>query len=377
MADEFGRVFLSYRREETRHVAGRFADQLEHRIGPENVFLDIDGMQPGADVRETIVEQVRSCRLVVALIGPKWVSLCDSRGRRRLHGPGDFVNLEILTALECGIRIIPVLVDGADMPRAEELPGPIQELALRSALRLDHESFKSDSKKLLSAIEQGSAAAAVEAAAARAAAKEAAAAEEAAAEAAAHELDSVQPTPQVPDGGQAELRRVRIRIGTVPPEAVNDVGRLGTETEDPTAESYLAVQSACAAVTEGWGSAHRRAAYGPAWLARALPTRWFRRAFVEAFRRSYHADAKRLSTFWDDERWYIVGRNVENLRVEFMRIARRPPRKYKDSRGEEVCVPGRVAHIPTDESAKVYCALAGEVQSQISYLTQVVRKGGR
>ncbi|MDQ3887222.1 MAG: toll/interleukin-1 receptor domain-containing protein, partial [Actinomycetota bacterium] len=147
-------VFLSYRREETRHIAGRLADRLTDRLGPEQVFMDVDTIEPGADFAAAIAREVASCRILIALIGPTWATTTDRRRRRRLDDPDDFVVLEIRAALERGIPIIPVLVDGAMMPDRTDLPEGLQGLARRNAVRLDHDTFRSDLTVLLNAVDR-------------------------------------------------------------------------------------------------------------------------------------------------------------------------------------------------------------------------------
>jgi tetratricopeptide (TPR) repeat protein len=150
-------VFLSYRREETRHLAGRLADRLAERLGSMQVFMDVDTIEPGADFAAAIAQEVAACDVLIALIaliGPAWSTIADQQGRRRLDDPDDFVVLEIRAALERETRVIPVLVDGAGMPDRGDLPEALQGLAQRNAVRLDHETFRSDVATLLDAVER-------------------------------------------------------------------------------------------------------------------------------------------------------------------------------------------------------------------------------
>jgi TIR domain len=81
-------VFLSYRREETRHIAGRLADRLAERLGSTQVFIDVDVIEPGSDFAATTVRAVTSCDVLIALIEPTWSTAADPQGRpRRLDGP--------------------------------------------------------------------------------------------------------------------------------------------------------------------------------------------------------------------------------------------------------------------------------------------------
>ena len=145
------RIFISYRRSDTRHPAGRLSEHLEARFGPRSVFMDVDSIEPGQDFAQTVVDEVSSCDVLLVMIGEHWL---DEQGRRRLHDPHDIVALEITTALERNIRLIPVLVDGAAPPRADDLPRPLAPLARRHAVRLDHTAFKTGVAELVAALER-------------------------------------------------------------------------------------------------------------------------------------------------------------------------------------------------------------------------------
>jgi YVTN family beta-propeller protein len=147
-------VFLSYRREETRHIAGRLADRLSERIGREQVFMDVDTIEAGADFTAAIAREVASCNVLIALIGPTWLTKVNQRGQRKIDDPDDIVALEIRAALEREIHVIPVLVDGAVMPNREDLPKGLQDLIRRTAVRLDHDTFHSDITILLNAVDR-------------------------------------------------------------------------------------------------------------------------------------------------------------------------------------------------------------------------------
>jgi hypothetical protein len=90
----------------------------------------------------------------LAVIGPRWLNAVDEAGNRRLDNPDDFVRIEIESSLKQGKRIIPVLVNGAEMPRAEYLPEALKLLARRNAVRLTHERFKADAERLVRALEK-------------------------------------------------------------------------------------------------------------------------------------------------------------------------------------------------------------------------------
>src|SRR5215471_15899005 len=103
-------VFISYRREDTAGYSGRIYDHFRDHFGEKRVFIDVDTIQPGEDFIQVIEEKVASCDVLVAVIGPHWVSALNEAGKRRLDDPRDFVRVEIAAALARNIRVIPVLV---------------------------------------------------------------------------------------------------------------------------------------------------------------------------------------------------------------------------------------------------------------------------
>jgi hypothetical protein len=148
-----GRIFISYRREETAYPAGWLYDRLDERFGGGQVFKDIDSIPLGDDFVDAITRAVGSCDVLLALIGDRWLTLVDERGHRRLDDPEDFVRLEIEAALARDVRVIPVLVDGAHMPRAEDMPPSLVKLVRRQALELSPSRFESDTSKLVAVLE--------------------------------------------------------------------------------------------------------------------------------------------------------------------------------------------------------------------------------
>ncbi|MFW2333417.1 toll/interleukin-1 receptor domain-containing protein, partial [Ilumatobacter sp.] len=137
-----GGVFVSYRRSDAlsaaHHVHSELARVLRDLDGDDQrkVFLDIDAIQPGEDFRDVINDTLQLCIAVLVVIGPRWLSTADSRGRRRLDSPSDTHALEISTALAAGNLVIPVLVEGAEMPSSDELPASLVELSFRNAFEV-------------------------------------------------------------------------------------------------------------------------------------------------------------------------------------------------------------------------------------------------
>jgi hypothetical protein len=143
-----GRVFISYRREETAYPAGWLFDRLADRFGRGQIFKDIDSIRLGDDFVEVITTAVGSCDVLLALIGDRWLTITDEKGRARLDNPDDFVRLEIEAALTRNVRVIPILVEGARMPRPDQLPPSLAKLAHRHALELSPSRFEFDIGRL-------------------------------------------------------------------------------------------------------------------------------------------------------------------------------------------------------------------------------------
>ena len=131
-----GSVFISYRRDDTLDICQHLAGRLMARLGKHNVFLDIDSLTGGESFPQRLEQALRACDAVVVVIGPRWLSIADQYGRRRLDDPRDFVRGEILGALRSGKAIIPVLVHGAGMPAVRELPLGMEGLAAWAPLAI-------------------------------------------------------------------------------------------------------------------------------------------------------------------------------------------------------------------------------------------------
>ena len=145
------RIFISYRREETAYPAGWLFDRLRAGFGGQ-VFKDVHSIELGDDFVDKITTAVGSCDVLLALIGDRWLTITDEDGRRRIDDPDDFVRLEIEAALTRKIRVIPVLVGGARMPRADELPPALAGLERRQALELNPSRFDADMSRLEQAL---------------------------------------------------------------------------------------------------------------------------------------------------------------------------------------------------------------------------------
>lgn len=145
------RIFLSYRRRpDTNHAAGRLADRLRGRFGKDNVFVDVTSLEPGRRYRDQITEAINECDVLLVVIGKNWIEAPSE-----IVGDDDeedLMQVEIVAGLERGIPVVPVLVDGAPEPRADELPPQLEALAARQAVRLSYASFDADADRLISSL---------------------------------------------------------------------------------------------------------------------------------------------------------------------------------------------------------------------------------
>ncbi len=150
-----GFVFINYRRDDTANAAGRLYDRLEHHYGEDHLFMDVDKIAGGIDFVEELEQRLEETDVLIVVIGSNWLAAQDDNtGSRRLENPDDFVRLEIERALARDLEVIPLLVDGAAMPRPEDLPSSLHALSRRNAMRLTHERFRADAQGLISNIDQ-------------------------------------------------------------------------------------------------------------------------------------------------------------------------------------------------------------------------------
>jgi hypothetical protein len=143
------KIFLCYRREDSGDATGRLSDWLNWRLGNTNIFMDVHGIPLGTNFVEHLRAEVQSCDALLAVIGPNWLDARDEESNRRLDDPNDFVRIEIGRALQRDIPVIPILLNGTKIPRADQLPPELQELTLRSALDVRHGSFQADIDRLI------------------------------------------------------------------------------------------------------------------------------------------------------------------------------------------------------------------------------------
>jgi TIR domain len=147
-------LFLCYRREDTQDAAGRLHDRLADAYESDRVFMDIDSVPLGIDFVEHVSEQLAECAAVIVMIGRQWLAITDKRGRRRLDLADDLVRVEIASALARKIPVVPVLVQGAEVPSAEELPDVIRPLSRRNGIDLSGAAWKSGVERLIKELDR-------------------------------------------------------------------------------------------------------------------------------------------------------------------------------------------------------------------------------
>lgn len=146
-------IFISYRRQDSPAHAGRIFDQLTAQFGEDQVFMDVDGIAAGEDFVEAISDRLSTCAIFLAIIGPRWAGVRKGL-RKRIFKADDFVRLEILVALNRPILVIPVLVQGATMPLAADLPSSIDPLRERNAISVSDGKFRQELAGLVGVVKK-------------------------------------------------------------------------------------------------------------------------------------------------------------------------------------------------------------------------------
>jgi hypothetical protein len=146
-------IFISYRRQDSGETVGRIHDHLLEAFEEERVFLDVDDQVGGEDYRRVIERALDRTDVVLAVIGSHWLAVTDRSGRRRLDNPDDMVRIELETALARSLKIVPLLVEGASMPAASDVPVSLQPICYRTAMPVRPDpDFPIDIQRLVRAL---------------------------------------------------------------------------------------------------------------------------------------------------------------------------------------------------------------------------------
>ena len=141
-------IFISYRRDDAAGHAGRLFDHLSSTFGADGVFMDVDDIRRGEAFADTLTERLKQSDVLLAVIGRQWLTLTDSSGVRRLDKADDWVRNEVSAGLGGGLLVIPVLVGGASLPKAGDLPNDIRALAERQMADVRDGSWNDDVARL-------------------------------------------------------------------------------------------------------------------------------------------------------------------------------------------------------------------------------------
>ncbi len=143
------KIFISYRVQDTSADTGRLVDTLKQVFNEDQIFMDIEKLEPGVDFRLALAKSLDTCDVLFAVIGPEWVGTKDTNGNPRIKQPEDWVRIELETALKRDIRVIPVLVRGASLPSTEDLPESLYPLLNRQTYEISNKRWAYDTDQLI------------------------------------------------------------------------------------------------------------------------------------------------------------------------------------------------------------------------------------
>ncbi len=145
-------IFINYRVHDTAGETGRLVDRLKQHFSDDQIFMDIDKIEPGLDFTKALSKSLESCDIMLAVIGPHWLGIDTSNNTSRIKNPNDWVKTEISTALQRDIRVVPVLVDGGQLPAEDELPDELKPLLLRQSYEISNKRWDYDTEQLINVL---------------------------------------------------------------------------------------------------------------------------------------------------------------------------------------------------------------------------------
>lgn len=145
------KIFISYRRDDSQHAVDRLVEAIAPYVDDRksDIFVDVDNIPLGIDFAEYLDSKVAECEILIAVIGRRWLNAGAEGVANRLHDPDDFIRMEIAAALRRGIPVVPILLDGAGLPRVDDLPDELKPLARRNGTTLDRSTFQADVDRMM------------------------------------------------------------------------------------------------------------------------------------------------------------------------------------------------------------------------------------
>ena len=150
------KIFISYRRADSKYVVDRIRDRLIEAYGEDAIFRDIESIPLGQNFSDVLKEATTACDVMLVAIGPQWAGITDAQGNKRLFDPNDYTRLEVEAGLATKkIPVIPILVMNATMPSAEEIPESLKDLLFRNAISIRNDpDFTPDMQRLIAGINE-------------------------------------------------------------------------------------------------------------------------------------------------------------------------------------------------------------------------------
>ena len=149
-----GTIFINYRKDDSSWNALALYNELLKYFPKESIFKDFNTIRPGDDFVESIQRALSNCNVLLVVMSKNWLEVKDKHGNRRINDPDDLVRIEIATAIERNIQVIPVLFDNIPMPTNAELPENLKSLPRRQFVEIETTRFEADVKKLADAIKE-------------------------------------------------------------------------------------------------------------------------------------------------------------------------------------------------------------------------------
>lgn len=148
-------IFISYRREDSASISGRIFESLEQYFGQGTVFKDVDSIPIGVPFPQYLESVLAQCAVMLVIIGKRWLDTTDANGQRRLDAAGDFVRLELETAIRRNITIVPVYVEGAFPPSTEALPQSLRPIAAQNGMPVRNDpDYRNDMNRLIDIVQR-------------------------------------------------------------------------------------------------------------------------------------------------------------------------------------------------------------------------------